>query len=265
MWASFSRWSERETFVSCFLFCFVLNINVFIESLFFSFKNTIAIKSVVPVITVNVYRICELHHLPQLMWHYNRKGLLLWQRPSSPKKSLLHPHPLPGTPQMTLFKCSGQQQRGPRAPPSLSWVSQLTPPEARLPPTLRRVWTPSPLCAGPKASGSLSAIILHQLATGPQWRTWTGLSLAPQNQIALFPMACQALMAKWRAAKRTAPPVCLTSFLGLKIRQHKPPPQANYQVVKIKEVSIAFWVCTGYIFSSVMFFLLLLFVVMPAL
>ncbi|CAF95950.1 unnamed protein product, partial [Tetraodon nigroviridis] len=168
----------------------------------------------------------------QLTRRRNRNRLLLGQRPSSPKKSLLHPHPLPGTRPMTLSKRSGQQQRGPRAPPSLSRASQSTPSTAKRPPTLQKAWTPSPLCAGPRASGSLSVITSHQLATRPQRRTRAGLSPAPADRTAPFPTALRAAMAKCRAAKRTAPPVSLMSLLGFQTRQQQPPLQANYQVVR---------------------------------
>lgn len=150
---------------------------------------------------------------------------------------------------MTLFKRSGQQQRGPRVPPSLSRVSQLTPSDAKRPPTLRRAWMPSPLCAGPRASGLRSAIILRQLAIGPRWRTWTGLSLAPADHIASFLMALQASMAKWRAVKRTAPPVSLMPFLGFQIRQQQPRRQANYQVVKMEQTNSSDWDCLLSLYS----------------
>lgn len=186
------------------------------------------------------------------MKHHSRSTLLLWQGLSSPEMPLLSPHPhhLPGTRQMTISKQLVQQQRGSRVPPSPSRVSQLTPSEARRPPSLQRAWMLSRLCAGPKASGLLSVIILRQRAIRPQWRTWTGLSLALADRVASFLMDLQASMAKWRVAMRTTTPVSLMSSLGFQIRQQQQPLQENYQVVKLKKQLLLIRVAGFYMFLS---------------
>lgn len=253
---------KEKAFLFFFFFfywyIYTLHVRTAFGYVFGVFLYTVAIKGVVPVLFSLSYCVCQLHHLQRRQDH-NRSSLFLWQRLSSPKMCLLspRPHPLPGTHQMTLSKHPGQQQWGPRVPPSPSRANQLTPPEARRPPALQRAWMPSPLCAGPRASGSLSAIISHQLAIRPQW---TGLRLALADRVASFLMAPQALTARWRAAKRTAPPVSLMSSLGLQIRQQQQQP-SNYQVVKLKKpnlliacwVCICFWFCLCCIFFFIMF------------
>lgn len=109
-----------------------------------------------------VYCSCESRRPLQLRRCNSGSPHLPWRRANNPKMShhSPRPHPLPGTRQTTLSKHSSPHRRGPRALLSPCRVSRLTPSKARPPPppALRRVWMPSPLCPGRRASGSPSVI-----------------------------------------------------------------------------------------------------------